>query len=65
MRKIQHLSNELVEQVHDKSRLEKANAVIDIMSTALSLVAEINETGHLNISKVILLKNIDLFVIFV
>ncbi|PIN04332.1 hypothetical protein CDL12_23134 [Handroanthus impetiginosus] len=35
----------------DKSRLEKANAVIDIMSSALSLVAQINETDRMNILK--------------
>uniref|UniRef100_A0A7N0V565 Uncharacterized protein n=1 Tax=Kalanchoe fedtschenkoi TaxID=63787 RepID=A0A7N0V565_KALFE len=33
------------------SRLEKANAVIDIMSSALSLVAQINETDRINILK--------------
>lgn len=33
--------------------LEKANAVIDIMSSALSLVFQINETDRLNILKVI------------
>lgn len=32
-------------------RLRKANAVIDIMSTALSLVAQINETDRINILK--------------
>ncbi|KAK7340868.1 hypothetical protein VNO77_21585 [Canavalia gladiata] len=31
--------------------LEKANAVIDIMSSALSLVFQINETDHINILK--------------
>ncbi|XP_058182356.1 uncharacterized protein LOC131300496 [Rhododendron vialii] len=35
----------------DSSRLEKANAVIDIMSCALSLVAQINETDRINILK--------------
>jgi hypothetical protein len=34
--------------------LEKANAVIDIMSSVLSLVFQINETDHINILKVIL-----------
>ena len=34
------------------TRLEKANAVIDIMSSALSLMAQINETDRLNILKV-------------
>ncbi|CAK7325649.1 unnamed protein product [Dovyalis caffra] len=38
---------------HAGSRLEKANAVIDIMSKALSLVAQINETDRINILKVI------------
>lgn len=33
--------------------LEKANAVIDIMSSALSLVFQINETDRINILKVI------------
>ncbi|KAL7109009.1 hypothetical protein ACP275_06G149600 [Erythranthe tilingii] len=37
--------------IHDKSRLEKANAVIDIMSCALSLMAQINETDRMNILK--------------
>lgn len=32
--------------------LEKANSVIDIMSSCLSLVAQINETDHFNILKV-------------
>ncbi|KAF2318716.1 hypothetical protein GH714_010261 [Hevea brasiliensis] len=36
---------------HLDSRLEKANAVIDIMSSALSLVAQINETDRINILK--------------
>ncbi|KAL8518280.1 hypothetical protein ACS0TY_009587 [Phlomoides rotata] len=36
---------------HGKSRLEKANAVIDIMSCALSLMAQINETDRMNILK--------------
>ncbi|CAN0837300.1 hypothetical protein LINGRAHAP2_LOCUS1766 [Linum grandiflorum] len=33
------------------SRLEKANAVVDFMSSALSLVAQINETDRFNILK--------------
>lgn len=37
----------------DNNRLEKANAVIDIMSSALSLVFQINETDRVNILKVI------------
>ncbi|KAK2978099.1 hypothetical protein RJ640_009263 [Escallonia rubra] len=44
-------SSEAVAHVHDKSCLEKANAVIDIMSSALSLVAQINETDRMNILK--------------
>ncbi|KAJ3676445.1 hypothetical protein LUZ60_003857 [Juncus effusus] len=35
----------------DKSRLDKAVAVIDVMSSALSLVVQINETDHINILK--------------
>ncbi|XP_052185085.1 uncharacterized protein LOC127796757 isoform X2 [Diospyros lotus] len=35
----------------DSSRLEKANVVIDTMSSALSLVAQINETDRINILK--------------
>ncbi|KAL3579194.1 hypothetical protein D5086_020698 [Populus alba] len=38
-------------QEHADSRLDKANAVIDIMSSALSLVAQINETDRINILK--------------
>lgn len=36
-----------------ESRLEKANAVVDLMSSALSLVAQINETDCINILKVL------------
>ncbi|CAI9092445.1 OLC1v1027674C1 [Oldenlandia corymbosa var. corymbosa] len=36
---------------NDNSRLEKANAVIDIMSSSLSLMAQRNETDHINILK--------------
>nr|GEU89996.1 hypothetical protein [Tanacetum cinerariifolium] len=36
---------------HEKTRLDKANAVIDIMSSALSLVAQINVTDRINILK--------------
>lgn len=35
------------------SRLEKANIVIDVMSSALTLVFQINETDRINILKVI------------
>ncbi|XP_050385714.1 uncharacterized protein LOC126802181 isoform X1 [Argentina anserina] len=37
--------------MHKDNRLEKANAVIDIMSSALSLVFQINETDRMNILK--------------
>lgn len=37
------------EHIHNKSRLEKANVVIDIMSCGLSLMAQINETDRMNI----------------
>lgn len=43
-------------QDHKDRRLEKANAVIDIMSSALSLMAQINETDRINILKVHLLR---------
>ena len=39
-----------VGQIHEDNRLEKANVVIDIMSSALSLVAQ-KETNHINILK--------------
>uniref|UniRef100_A0A5B6ZBR9 SANT domain-containing protein n=1 Tax=Davidia involucrata TaxID=16924 RepID=A0A5B6ZBR9_DAVIN len=49
---LQHSSSsEAVGHLHDQSRLEKASAVIDIMSSALSLVAQINETDRINILK--------------
>lgn len=41
----------------DDSRLKKANAVIDIMSSALLLVFHINETDRMNILKVCCLQN--------
>lgn len=44
-------SSEAAGDLQDSSRLEKANAVIDIMSSALSLVAQINETDRINILK--------------
>lgn len=47
------ISGEAPGYVDNKSRLEKANAVIDIMNSALSLMAQINETDHMNILKVI------------
>ncbi|XP_024176932.1 uncharacterized protein LOC112182650 isoform X1 [Rosa chinensis] len=40
-----------VGNIHKDNRLEKANAVIDIMSSALSLVFQINETDRMNILK--------------
>ncbi|CAL5322455.1 unnamed protein product [Camellia sinensis] len=43
--------SEAAGDLQDSSRLEKANAVIDIMSSALSLVAQINETDRINILK--------------
>ncbi|XVE99532.1 hypothetical protein REPUB_Repub03eG0207100 [Reevesia pubescens] len=48
---MQQSSNSDVGPDHRDTRLEKANAVIDIMSSALSLVAQINETDHMNILK--------------
>ena len=47
----QHSSSSEVGQIHEDSRLEKANVVIDIMSSALSLVAQ-KETDRINILKV-------------
>ncbi|KAL3523792.1 hypothetical protein ACH5RR_016626 [Cinchona calisaya] len=44
------ISDEAHGYLNDKSRLEKANAIIDIMSSALSLMAQ-NETDHINILK--------------
>lgn len=46
------ISGETLGHLNNKSRLEKANAVIDIMSSALSLMAQINETDRMNILKV-------------
>lgn len=37
---------------YSENRLEKAKAVVDIMSCALSLVVQINETDRINILKV-------------
>ncbi|GER34903.1 hypothetical protein STAS_11158 [Striga asiatica] len=49
---VQHvIRNQSAPHIHDKSRLEKANAVIDIMSCALSLMVLINETDRMNILK--------------
>lgn len=44
-------STEVVGHIERNSRLEKANAVIDIMSSGLYLVAQINETDRMNILK--------------
>lgn len=44
------------EHIPNKSRLEKANAVIDIMSCGLSLMAQINETDRMNILKVVMIS---------
>ncbi|XP_043718502.1 uncharacterized protein LOC122666550 [Telopea speciosissima] len=44
-------SGELRGHDHGDCRLEKANAVIDIMSSSLLLVYQINETDHINILK--------------
>nr|XP_029120236.1 uncharacterized protein LOC105044449 isoform X2 [Elaeis guineensis] len=46
---MQHVNHEGVDC--SENRLDKANAVIDIMSTALSLVVQINETDYINILK--------------
>ncbi|XP_061986271.1 uncharacterized protein LOC133705165 isoform X2 [Populus nigra] len=48
---MQHPRSSNASHEHADSRLEKANAVIDIMSSALSLVAQINETDRINILK--------------
>lgn len=48
----QHSTGSNASHDHVDSRLEKANAVIDVMSSALSLVAQINETDRMNILKV-------------
>ncbi|KZV22590.1 hypothetical protein F511_02607 [Dorcoceras hygrometricum] len=47
---VQHvIRGDSAAHMHDKSRLEKANTVIDIMSGALSLMTQINETDRMNI----------------
>lgn len=45
------LQHSVGNEAHGKTRLDKANAVIDIMSSALSLVAQINVTDRMNILK--------------
>ncbi|KAM2202447.1 hypothetical protein ACFX1R_002158 [Malus domestica] len=49
--KVQQSHGSDIGNVRKDSRLEKANAVIDIMSSALSLVFQINETDRINILK--------------
>lgn len=51
----QVMRNQTMDHRHDKSRLQKANAVIDIMSCGLSLMAQENETDRMNILKVIMI----------
>ncbi|XP_010253242.1 PREDICTED: uncharacterized protein LOC104594586 isoform X2 [Nelumbo nucifera] len=51
-KELQHSgSGEILRFDQSDSRLEKANAVIDIMSSGLSLVAQMNETDRINILK--------------
>ncbi|KAF8365032.1 hypothetical protein HHK36_032965 [Tetracentron sinense] len=50
-KELQHSSSSEIGNEHGDSHLEKANAVIDIMSSGLSLVAQINETDRINILK--------------
>ncbi|XP_057788947.1 uncharacterized protein LOC131005863 isoform X1 [Salvia miltiorrhiza] len=47
----QVMRSQTTDRRHDKSRLQKANAVIDIMSCGLSLMAQENETDRMNILK--------------
>ncbi|PKA52462.1 hypothetical protein AXF42_Ash019088 [Apostasia shenzhenica] len=44
-------TNEAIDIDDNQSKLQKANTVIDIMSSTLSLVVQLNETDHLNILK--------------
>lgn len=53
---MQHINGSNIGQEHVDNRLEKANAVIDIMSSALSLV--VNETDRINILKVSFMDNL-------
>ncbi|KAF4363395.1 hypothetical protein F8388_016523 [Cannabis sativa] len=48
---MQHSNGSDTGNVHRDSRLEKANAVIDVMSSALTLVYQFNETDRINILK--------------
>lgn len=59
----QHSSSSEVGQIHEDSRLERANVVIDIMSSALSLVAQ-KETDRINILKVYMKKYICIFIFY-
>lgn len=59
-KELQHMSNiEPSDHDNGKIRLEKANAVIDIMSSALALVFQKNETDRTNILKVRYFSGID------
>ncbi|XP_072984879.1 uncharacterized protein [Typha latifolia] len=48
---VQHINHEQAVAHHCENRLDKATAVIDIMSSALGLVFQKNETDHINILK--------------
>ncbi|KAL5569128.1 hypothetical protein UlMin_025703 [Ulmus minor] len=50
-KELQRSNGSDIGNVHKDSRLENANAVIDVMSSALSLVYQINETDRINILK--------------
>lgn len=52
---MEHSKSTKFGHAENDGRLEKANGVIDIMSSALSLVYQINETDRINILKVIAL----------
>jgi hypothetical protein len=52
---IEHSKSTKFGHAENDGRLEKANGLIDIMSSALSLVVQINETDRINILKVIAL----------
>lgn len=41
-----------ISSVHNENRLEEANAVVDLLTSALSLVVQNNETDRINILKV-------------
>lgn len=51
---MQHSNGSDVSHVNKDSHVEKANALVDIMSSGLFLVYQINETDRINILKVIL-----------